>query len=98
MAHRITLTDGRGFDAAEDHTLLACADAAGVRFRRGCKVGSCRTCAVRLVKGRVAQQVGTALTDAQRAEKWILPCVSYARGPATLDASGEGLPVLPWTE
>ncbi|MFT4622778.1 MAG: ferredoxin [Myxococcota bacterium] len=96
--HRIALSDGREFVADEDHTLLACADAEGIRLPRGCLVGSCCTCAARLVRGRVAQVTGTALTPVQRELGYILTCVAYARGDAELEAGPGLLPVLPWTE
>ena len=94
----IHLTDGRTFEADEAHTLMECADREDLRMPRGCRFGSCCTCAVRLRKGKVAQVVGTGLTALQREQGFILPCVAYARGEAVIELGPGLLPVLPWTE
>ncbi len=94
----IRLTNGRTFEADPERSILDCADAAGVRMPRGCKVGSCRTCTALLREGKVAQVTGTALTTQQRQQGLILPCVAYARGDAVIEPGPGLLPVLPWTE
>jgi ring-1,2-phenylacetyl-CoA epoxidase subunit PaaE len=40
-----------------------------------CIVGGCGACRVRLVEGSVEMEEPNCLTDAERAEGWVLACV-----------------------
>lgn len=64
-------------------TLLAIAEAAGIRPASGCRMGICRTCTCTKIAGRVRDRVTGAVDDAPMSR--IRPCVSEPLGPVTLD-------------
>jgi ferredoxin len=65
------------FDAPAGVTLLASALRAGVMLASSCRNGTCRSCMVRLVDGRVRYQIEwPGLLAEEKAEGWILPCVA----------------------
>jgi ferredoxin len=64
-------------------TLLAIAEAAGLRPATGCRMGICRTCTCTKVAGRVRDRVTGAVDDAPGSR--IRLCVSEPLGPVTLD-------------
>ena len=67
----------RAFDAPAGVALLASALRAGVMLASSCRNGTCRTCMLRLVEGRVRYQVEwPGLLAEEKAEGWILPCVA----------------------
>jgi ferredoxin len=69
--------DGRAFDAPAGMTLLASALRAGVMLVSSCRNGTCRSCMMRLVDGRVRYQMEwPGLLAEEKAEGWILPCVA----------------------
>lgn len=73
-------------------TVLASALAAAVPMRSACRAGTCRACIARLRSGRIAQAIDwPGLTPEEKAEGYILPCVSHARSDLVLelpDAAG----------
>lgn len=65
------------FDAPAGVPLLASALRAGVMLASSCRNGTCRTCMLRLVEGRIRYQVEwPGLLAEEKAEGWILPCVA----------------------
>ena len=69
--------DGRAFDAPAGMTLLASALRAGVMLVSSCRNGTCRSCMMKLVDGRVSYQIEwPGLLAEEKAEGWILPCVA----------------------
>lgn len=64
-------------------TLLAIAEAAGLRPATGCRIGICRTCTCTKVTGVVRDRVTGAIDGA--AGSRIRLCVSEPLGPVTLD-------------
>ncbi|MBM4242492.1 MAG: ferredoxin reductase [Deltaproteobacteria bacterium] len=64
-------------------TLLAIAEAAGLRPATGCRMGICRTCTCTKIAGRVRDRVTGAIDDAPMSR--IRLCVSEPLGPITLD-------------
>lgn len=64
-------------------TLLAIAEAAGLRPASGCRMGICHTCSCTLVSGAVRNRVTGAVES--RAGSRIRICVSEPLGPTTLD-------------
>jgi ferredoxin-NADP reductase/Fe-S-cluster-containing hydrogenase component 2 len=55
-------------------TLLDAADASGVFIDNACRSGTCGSCRVKLVSGRVSMAVKDALTEQDQAEGYILAC------------------------
>lgn len=71
--------------AGGNQSLLEVAEAAGVEIPSSCRAGVCLTCRTRLLQGEV-ECSSDSLDDDDRAEGYILPCISYAKGHCILDA------------
>ncbi len=72
-----THEEAPAFDAPAGVALLASALRAGVMLDSSCRNGTCRTCMLRLLEGRVRYQVEwPGLLAEEKAEGWILPCVA----------------------
>ena len=69
-----------------DATILDAADTAGVSIDNACRSGTCASCRVKLVSGRVTMAVEEALTDQDRAEGYILACQAKIQGDVEVDA------------
>jgi ferredoxin len=69
--------------AGAQPTLLAIAEAAGLRPPSGCRMGICHTCTCTKVSGSVRDRV-TGAIDARPGSR-IRLCVSEPLGPVTLD-------------
>jgi ferredoxin len=67
-------------------TILDAADAAGVFIDNACRSGTCASCRVKLVSGRVIMAVEDALTREDKAEGYILACQAVIRGDVRVDA------------
>jgi ferredoxin len=80
------LPSGWSFAADDKDTLLAAAQAAGIRLPSSCRNGSCRTCLCRMTEGKVRYRIEwPGLTREEKAEGWILPCVAVAESDLTLE-------------
>lgn len=78
------------FDAPAGVTLLASALRAGVMLASSCRNGTCRSCMVRLVDGRVRYQIEwPGLLAEEKAEGWILPCVACPESDLVLAPSAD---------
>jgi ring-1,2-phenylacetyl-CoA epoxidase subunit PaaE len=77
--HRLTVTPGR--------TVLEAAFDARVDMPFSCTVGGCGACRVKLTSGRVAMDEPNCLSEAERAEGWVLACMSRPEGPCTLEVA-----------
>jgi ferredoxin len=69
-----------------DATILDVADEVGVSIDNACRSGTCASCRVRLVSGKVSMAVEDALTEEDKAEGYILACQAKAVGDVTVDA------------
>ena len=67
-------------------TLLESSERNGVLIPSGCRLGSCGTCMIKLLSGKVKMERGEALNDELRSLGYILPCVSRPLSDITLDA------------
>jgi ferredoxin-NADP reductase len=67
-------------------TLLESAERFGVSLPFGCRQGQCGTCMTELLSGNVEMSGAEALNDEQRAQGFILPCVSRPTSDVTLKA------------
>ncbi len=74
------------YNISPGETLLESSERNGVLIRSGCRLGSCGTCATKLLSGKVKMEREEALNDELRSLGYILPCVSRALSDITLDA------------
>lgn len=74
---RVTVAPGR--------TVLETALDDGIDMPFSCAVGGCGTCRVRLVAGGVVMDEPNCLSADERAEGYVLACVSRPTSPCTLD-------------
>ena len=58
----------------------------GVSLPYGRRQGQCRTCATRLLQGRVTMDAEDGLSAEQKRAGFILPCVSKIHGSICIDA------------
>ncbi len=82
----IFLASGVTAPVPVDATILDAADTAGVSIDNACRSGTCASCRVKLVSGRVTMAVEDALTDQDRAEGYILACQAKIHGDIEVDA------------
>jgi len=80
------LTSGVTAPVPVDATILDAADTAGVSIDNACRSGTCASCRVKLVSGRVTMAAEDALTDQDRAEGYILACQAKVQGDVEVDA------------
>src|SRR5262245_48588053 len=69
-----------------DATILDVADELGLFIDSACRSGTCASCRVRLLAGKVSMEVQDALTDRDKAEGYILACQAKIRGDVAVDA------------
>lgn len=74
------------YNMSPGETLLESSERNGVLIPSGCRMGSCGTCATKLLSGNVKMEREEALNDEMRSHGYILPCVSRALSDITLDA------------
>ena len=76
--HRVVVRPGgRRFDVHPGQSVIEAALATGLDLPRSCRNGTCRTCIVRLVSGKVHYRVAwPGLSFDEHDEGWILPCVA----------------------
>ena len=88
-APRIRLAEtGAVLVAAPQETLLDTLERSGYRPLFNCRTGSCGTCHMRLLAGRVHPGSDSGLTSAQRAAGEVLSCVARPLGDVTLAGAG----------
>jgi len=67
-------------------TVLDAAESVGVKIDYQCRSGVCGTCRTRLVSGQVTMEVRDALSDADEAEGYFLPCQAHATEQLVINA------------
>lgn len=85
----IHTTTGLAFNSLADKSIVDAAIASGVFFPYSCKTGRCKTCKCKVVAGQttlLADELG--LTDAEKADGWILGCVRKPMSELIINASG----------
>ncbi|WP_292412287.1 iron-sulfur cluster-binding domain-containing protein [Mesorhizobium sp.] len=68
---------GKNFPAKPGQSIVAAAAASGLRIPTGCGEGSCGTCRVRLMSGRVDMRDQGGISRRDKAGGYILACCSY---------------------
>jgi CDP-4-dehydro-6-deoxyglucose reductase len=92
----VKLSNGREFSATAGASLVDAALSAGITLPHSCKTGRCSTCKCKVLQGEtMALQSETGLTDAEKAEGWILSCVRSAKTDAKLEVEDLGNVILP---
>jgi CDP-4-dehydro-6-deoxyglucose reductase len=92
----VKLSSGSEFAAATDASLVDAALSAGITLPHSCKTGRCSTCKCKVLQGETtALQTEIGLTDAEKAQGWILSCVRSAQTDVTLEVEDLGNVVLP---
>lgn len=90
--HRISV-DFNGsvqtFNGAEDQTVLAAAEAAGIALPSSCCSGVCTTCAAVVREGSVHQPDAMGVKAELQQQGYALLCVAYPRTDLTLVAGQE---------
>lgn len=71
--------------ANPEQTLLEAGLAAKVDMPFSCAMGGCAACKVKLLSGEVASDEPNCLTAQERADGWVLACVSRACEPVTIE-------------
>jgi NAD(P)H-flavin reductase/ferredoxin len=81
---------GKGFPTAGKDSILNDALEAGIPFPHSCTVGTCGTCKVKLLSGKVREISDSAsvLTSRELRERYILACQSVAKTSVELDVPG----------
>jgi ferredoxin len=86
---------GWRFASAASSTVLAAAEAAGLRLPSSCRNGTCRTCLCRMVSGAVTYRIAwPGLSAEEKQDGYILPCVALAAADLVLDARAAPLAPL----
>lgn len=92
----VKLSNGREFTTTAGATLVDAALSAGITLSHSCKTGRCSACKCKVLHGETtALQIETGLTDAEKAEGWILSCVRSAETDVTLEVEDLGNVVMP---
>ncbi|HEY9658140.1 MAG TPA: 2Fe-2S iron-sulfur cluster-binding protein [Allocoleopsis sp.] len=74
---------------AEDQTILAAANDAGLDLPSSCNAGVCTTCAAQVLEGSVDQTDGMGVSPALQAQGYALLCVSYPRSDLKIETEKE---------
>ncbi len=83
---RVELTSGKVFDITKNETLLEAAGKAGICLPYSCKMGRCSACKTRVIRGESSTiQLEQGLTEAEKADGWVLSCVRKAETDLLLD-------------
>jgi ferredoxin-NADP reductase len=77
---------GKTGPLAPDQSVLEAAEALGVAIDFSCRVGTCGTCVVPLLKGSVTMAVEEGLPPADKARGIILACQAKSAGALVVDA------------
>lgn len=67
-------------DISRGLTLLEVAEKNGIEIPYSCRQGQCGTCITKLTEGAVRMESEVGLSDELKAQGYVLPCVSQARG------------------
>jgi ferredoxin len=80
--YRIELVNRNSFtvEVPEDQCILNAIEAVGLQLPVKCRIGTCITCAAKLIHGEVEQSRAIALNPDQLEKGYVLLCVASPRG------------------
>ena len=85
--HRVKFAkSGREIFVAEDENVLARGLDEGLELDYSCQGGTCTTCLVQVLSGRLDQTYALAISDADKANGAALICVAKPLSDCELDA------------
>lgn len=92
----VKLSNGCEFTATIGTSFVDAAMSGGITLPHSCKTGRCSTCKCKVLQGETTTlQAETGLTEAEKAEGWILSCVRSAQTDVKLEVEDLGNVVLP---
>ena len=84
---KVQLSDGTSFPIAENQTILAAAQQAGVHLDFSCRDGRCGVCKVKVLAGSTLEfKFPESLDDQQRTGRLILTCCHGAKSDLSIEA------------
>jgi len=84
---KVQLSDGTSFPIAENQTILAAAQQAGVHLDFSCRDGRCGVCKVKVLAGSAVElKFPESLDDQQRTNQQILTCCHGAESDLSIEA------------
>lgn len=87
---------GQCLPVAAGQSLLEAADCAGLRLPRSCRNGTCRACLAHLEAGQVRWRIDwPGVSAEERAEGWVLPCVTEAACAELTLRAPDAQPLVP---
>lgn len=93
-AARIRIAEtGATLNARAGETLLQTLERHGYEADFSCRAGSCGTCRLKVLGGRIANPDGQALTPAERAAGYVESCVARPQGDVTIALDGVAAPL-----
>lgn len=94
--YRVSISNGQIYECGPGSSLVDAALSAGITLPHSCKTGRCSTCKAKVLSGEtLALQSEVGLTEAQKAEGWVLSCVRTACSDLALEVEDLGDVVLP---
>lgn len=76
---------GKKAALAPDSTILDAAESVGIDIDNSCRVGTCGTCMVRLLEGKVTMAVEDGLHPDDKADGFVLACQACAQADVVVD-------------
>ena len=84
--------EGKTAPLFPDEPILNVADSVGVQIDNACRSGTCGSCKVKLVSGKVTMECEDALTDEEKKQSVILACQAKATSDVVVDVYQEKRP------
>lgn len=94
--HQVELETGKVFAIEEGESLLDAASRSNIHLPYSCLTGRCSTCKARVTNGETYALIEeTGLTEAEKAEGWVLSCVRSVRSDIRIDIEDLGGTPIP---